>query len=219
VPRSFAGAISCAITIAALLVAAEDHAEARDFTFFLPIGGGAGYAINPKALPSGGYISGEASFVGLHKEKVVWVGGYADVTRDLGSKTTRFTVGPEVGAWIFGLDGGWVVSNLDGLHHGVCGRFLLSFAFVHAYARVGHIFDSPQEGTYGEVGGMIKLPIPILLGGDAPPRPPAREPPPPPLPVAAPPSPEDPREERGDPSAPDLPVATPPSDVPPDPAR
>lgn len=180
------------VAFGASLLALSGEAAAGDMHMFLPVGGTLGYGFNPKSLSNGPLLGGEVSLAWMHGDKLLWTGIYSDVLHDFGAPGTRITLGPELGWAIFGVDGGMVLSTLDGAHAGFCGRFLISFAIVHAYMRVGHILDSPREGTYGELGFMLKVPIPLDGAFDAPhrrdyPRPePKPQAPPPDLPVAAP---------------------------------
>ncbi len=159
---------------------------------FIPVGGSIGYGLNPKKLDDGVTLGGEVSAVVVDTYRLFWGGGYADVVHDFGSEATRLSIGPEIGWAVFGIDGGVVLSTLDGAHAGFCGRFLLSFVFAHAFIRLGHIIDAPREGTYGEVGVMFKLPIPLGDGNvSTTPRRPDPAPPTPPrqdLPIATTPS-------------------------------
>lgn len=190
---------SAALVALGLSVFTERVARAdRNWDLFLPVGGVTGYSFHPERVGNGAVLGGEASLVFLHNDNLTWLGGYVDAVHDFGPSATRISIGPELGKAIFGIDGGFVLSTYGGPHAGVCGRFLISLAVLHLYTRVGTIFDSPKEGTYGELGVMLKIPIPI--DKDWPwnaPRPPPRPPPPPPsvplqqegpsLPIAAPP--------------------------------
>jgi hypothetical protein len=127
--------------------------------------------------------------------------GFNPKRLDFGADANRFSFGPEVGIGPFGIDGGAVISTLDGTHGGVTGRFLLTVGVLALYGRVGGIFDSPQEGTFGEIGLLIKAPIPIFGARifDPP------LPPPPPAPPDGPLQQDPPKKEEEKPS---LPVAT-----------
>ena len=153
------------------------------------------YGINLKRLEHGLISGGEASFMALTNRRMFRFRAYTDVIHDFGSDATRFTFGPELGLGPLGIDGGAVLSTLDGTHGGLTGRVLFTFGFIAAYARVGGIFDAPRESTYGELGMLLKLPIPVTGAGFDPPRPP---------PEPAPLQPDPPKEEE----KPSRPVAT-----------
>lgn len=133
---------------------------------YAPIGVNMGAAFNPKRLDNGFILGGEASVAATNKD-YLWFGGYVDALHDFGADSTRISIGPELGLFIVGVDGGLVLSTLDGLHAGIVGRILLTLPVVSGYARLGTIFDSPQEGVYGEVGVLIKIPVPIPTGEDS----------------------------------------------------
>lgn len=193
-----------ALACAGLVLGARE-ARAEGENLFFPVGATVGYSFNPKRLSNGAVLGGEASLAWVDIHSLMWFGGYADALHDFGSGSSRFTLGPELGWFIFGVDGGLVLSTLDDVHAGLCGRFLVTASIVSAYSRVGTVFSSPREGTYGELGLLVKLPIPLDTKLHPRSRPPRTPEPPPPLP---PPSPlqQDPAPEQGD-GKPSLPVA------------
>lgn len=82
-----------------------------------------------------------------------WIGGYVDGVYYTSDGTARWTIGPEVGWDIFGLDGGLVLRRERGkLSTGVAVRGVLTVAYVQVYLRAE---DSQTE----EGGVLLKWPI------------------------------------------------------------
>jgi hypothetical protein len=124
---------------------------------FFPVGVNVGYSANP-GQPNGFVFGGEASVVYFDRG-LVWFGAYGDALRDFGKDETRFSVGPEIGLGPLGFDGGYLAAVKNGGHSGWVGRALLTVSLVGIYGRVGHIADGDQ--TYGEIGALFKIPIPV----------------------------------------------------------
>ncbi|MBK7583990.1 MAG: hypothetical protein IPI67_27810 [Myxococcales bacterium] len=160
--RSVIGWLAGCSTVAAVcFCTSAAHADGgpkiRD-SLWLPLGLNFGYSLNPDPVSNGFLVGPEASFVYLD-HSTGWAGAYTDVLRDFGSDTTRLGVGAEAGMAIFGVDLGYERSFGDTNHHGIRGRFLLSFAAVHFYGGVGRVFADAGGFTYGEVGVLLKFPI------------------------------------------------------------
>lgn len=173
-------------------VAEKERSRTWDtWQIWAPVGGTLGASFNPKKLDNGVVLGGEGSIAFVNHD-FLWAGGYVDAVHDFGANATRITIGPELGLLIFGVDGGLVLSTRDGVHAGMCGRLLMTVGALAAYARVGTVFSSPQEGTYGELGILVKIPIPIETGGGPPLQRKVAPPPPPPEPPAPPPEEEKP---------------------------
>lgn len=118
--------------------------------------------------PQGFLIGGElsANYLDMDGHTLLsgsWIGGYVDAIRATKAERTRVSIGPQLGLYFFGIDGGYVAQWSDaGVQHGIVGRFLLSYFFIHAFARVGRLFgDTPL--TFVEVGGMLKIPFMALF--------------------------------------------------------
>ncbi|MGZ5969463.1 MAG: hypothetical protein ACXWP4_17445 [Polyangiales bacterium] len=99
-------------------------------------------------------LGGELSFVRFPIGERTWIGGYVDGLRDFGKDRTRFSLGPEIGWGVLGLDGGVRTSIGDGTRVGWTIRPMLSFVRVHLYTRLSH----DGEGTGTEVGLLFKFP-------------------------------------------------------------
>jgi len=119
-----------------------------------------GGAIHP--THDSGLVAGlEGSLVHLDvSDTGLWAGGYADVLFDTGTKVFRASVGPELGWFMLGLDGGWVIEgNGDGSRQGLTGRLVLTLGALGLYGRWVHLFEEPAERDFGEVGVLVKIPL------------------------------------------------------------
>ena len=156
-----------ALVIVVLLSSAPARAHEPGFVqgWHLPAGLVLGGAATE---PRGFLIGGELSVNYLDTEGKVlpswgWLGGYVDLVRASKAERTRLSVGPQLGMYFFGLDGGYVAQWSEaGVQHGVVGRFLLSYFVVHAYVRVGRLFGAAPV-TFVEAGGMLKIPFLALF--------------------------------------------------------
>lgn len=97
-----------------------------------------------------------------------WYGGYADGLRDFRRDTTRLSLGVEAGYRLIGLDLGPVVElGGDQTRYGLRGRVVLTGAWVTVYGgpvvRFGDVGDEGRVN--GEVGVLVKIPLP-LQGGE-----------------------------------------------------
>jgi hypothetical protein len=163
-----------AIALASVLVSRGARADGwvPERTFFAPVGVNLGYGINPRGAPNGFLFGGELSLV--YFDRLRWIGAYADVIYDFGAKQTRASVGPEIGALCFTVDGGYVAGDAG---KGWVVRLLFDMVVPHVYARVGGLVDRGDQ--YGEIGILLKLPAPIAQVGSSEDR---TRPPPPPAP-------------------------------------
>jgi hypothetical protein len=85
-----------------------------------------------------------------------WFGGYCDLIGDLGVDALRFTVGPEIGYSVFGLDGGFAGQIADGrFASGLAVRTVITVGPLAVYGRWLH-FPGMPEPDVGEVGILIK---------------------------------------------------------------
>jgi hypothetical protein len=164
------------VAMAALMVAAPHAARADDNTddlWFVSGGGNVGYSIHDttSGLVLGGELSaGYLRF--LHDDDVgnwraldvgrpLWIGVYTDVLRDFGSDTTRFSLGPELGYSLLGLDGGLIAQVGDDGRWGWTVRGSITFAVASVYVRRAELLDDLPDSTLWEVGVLLKIPYPF----------------------------------------------------------
>jgi hypothetical protein len=111
-----------------------------------------------------GFIGVEVSAVycdiGANLLEMRWLGLYADAYWVGKLDQIRFTVGPELGWMVVGLDVGYVgVATFDGGYtHGMAARIVLTASILAAYFRwdwLAHARD------YGELGILVKFPFRI----------------------------------------------------------
>lgn len=87
-----------------------------------------------------------------------WYGLYADGVYDWGGDEGRFSIGPEFGWLIFGLDAGYLWSTTArGGGHGLSLRPVVTMGLLGAYYRFGWIFADSDR--FGEAGVLLKLPL------------------------------------------------------------
>jgi hypothetical protein len=126
--------------------------------WYLPVGINAGFAVLAKSSP-GAVVGAEASVVHLGDQES-WLGAYVDAAYITNENATRFSAGPEIGFFIFGLDGGF----LDVIDHGrdLAGftlRPMLTLGVVAIYARWDHTFSRDDREDGAQIGILLKLPI------------------------------------------------------------
>jgi hypothetical protein len=109
--------------------------------------------------------AGKAALVlGAEASVVGWAHGgfmglYADGLRDFGEDRTRFSLGPELGYWVFGLDFGYLADVGEGrFRHGGVIRPFLTIAVVTPYARFG-FREERDGGLFQELGVLLKWPF------------------------------------------------------------
>jgi hypothetical protein len=180
-PRLLAAIVAAALALAAA-------GEARASGWFDPNGVWA-----PVGLELGGSFNGQdrgGFFIGPEASVVyfsdgVWAGGFADAVWDFGSDQFRHAIGPELGFGPLGVDFAYLGVLEDGDYRpGYAARGMITFSVLAVYGRYGHVFDNAPIPTFGEVGVLLKLPLPVKLEPRVRPPPPA--PPPRPDGVAAP---------------------------------
>jgi hypothetical protein len=143
--------------------------------WYLPVGLNLGAAIHPK-VHHGFLIGAEVSFAHLDVARFLWIGGYVDALYDFGAKATRFSIGPEIGWSLVGIDFGYMGDVRRGeYHHGIDLRVLLTLSMVAIYGRWGHVFGLDRESDFGEVGVLLKAPIPLKVDPYEPHLPPRAE--------------------------------------------
>jgi hypothetical protein len=128
--------------------------------WFLPVGADLGVAILPNSSP-GALLGGEASLVYFDTQGPSWFGAFASAAFITNANQGRFSIGPEAGFAIFGIDGGLldvVASGQD--FAGVTVRPMLTVGFATLYARWDHTF-SHGGADAGQIGALIKFPVPV----------------------------------------------------------
>lgn len=129
---------------------------------YFPVGlnlGSAGHQESTRAA----VIGVEASLVRLFtrdtRMRFLWVGGYADALYDGKNEAIRFSLGPELGVSILGLDGGIVMQS--GHDTGYTVRALLTMSLLSGYYRWIRFPGQQRDAPVNEVGVLLKLPIPL----------------------------------------------------------
>ncbi|MBW2261049.1 MAG: hypothetical protein JRG91_03670 [Deltaproteobacteria bacterium] len=131
--------------------------------WYLPVGltlGGSMHADRP----NGFVLGAEVSAAHVDVDSGFWYGAYLDALWDFGPDALRFSLGPEIGVGVVGLDGGYL-AEIHGrtYKHGFQLRLLLTFSIVAVYGRWGHLFRHPREEDFGELGVLIKFPVPVKI--------------------------------------------------------
>jgi hypothetical protein len=86
---------------------------------------------------------------------VTWGGAYIDALYDSGIDHGRFSIGPELGAQVFGVDAGPFVQT-DG-KYGFEIRPVLTVGVVTLFYRFGHYLGA-DDSTFHEFGIIGKIP-------------------------------------------------------------
>ncbi len=156
----------CVIGAAALLasLAAPSSASAQDdFSFGnetqsyvlagLTTGGSFG------SLGGGYYLGGEVSAAWLFEG--VWGGLYADAAYDFGQGATTVSLGPELGWWVLGLDGGLAArfGRAPDAELGFHARGMIALGLFSIYGRYGGWPGTGAVEHVGQVGVTFKLPV------------------------------------------------------------
>jgi hypothetical protein len=90
---------------------------------------------------------------------VFWGGGYADALYDAGTRRVRFSLGPELGIFFLGIDGGILLDVGEGeVRPGLVIRPMIALKFVFPYARFGRRGGS-DPSTFSELGVLVKYPF------------------------------------------------------------
>ncbi len=138
---------------------------------WMPIGVSLGGAIRQEGS-IGFVLGGELSVVDLrphNSANVWWFGGVADATWDFAHEAMRHRVGAEVGLAVANFE----VAYLGELHEGAYRpgfnlRAGFSQAFVSIYGGYGHLFGDGAGANFGELGFLVKFPIPLAIGANRP---------------------------------------------------
>ncbi len=105
----------------------------------------------------GGYVGGEMSLAWL--KEGLWGGFYGDAAYDFGHGAATFTLGPELGFAVFGLDGGvgLRLGREDEPELGYQARGLITFGNFAIYGRYGLWPGSVDAKHVGQVGVTLKF--------------------------------------------------------------
>lgn len=162
-----------AVGAAALALAAAGEARASGFDIdgvWAPVGVELGGSFNGQ--DRGGFFVGPEVSV-VYFQHGIWAGGFADATWDFGSEQLRHAIGPELGFGPFGVDFGYLGVLQDGAYRpGYAARGMLTLSLITVYGRYGHVFDDAPIPSFGEVGVLLKVPIPVAIERSYPPPPP-----------------------------------------------
>lgn len=94
-------------------------------------------------------------------EGLFWYGVYGDAIYHSGAEALRMTIGPEVGLFLLGVDGGLLVEKQHTeTRFGFAVRALFSAAVLTPYLRYGHVLTG-EGHRYFESGVLFKLPMPM----------------------------------------------------------
>ena len=159
--RLFASAAAAIVTFVAADAFADFGPKFND-DWFLPVGVNAAAAFGNSSR-SAGFVGGlEASFVHINRD-LDWMGVYGDASYDTGIQRTRLTLGPEIGTAFLGVDGGFaMLLGGDKPYAGFVLRPMLTFSLVTIYGRFVDFPGEPTNTAWGELGVLIKIPIPIV---------------------------------------------------------
>jgi hypothetical protein len=148
--------------------ALERRAAAKDLPYmgpssgwYMPAGIDLAVAILPNSSP-GALLGGEISLAYLElNDTPKWFGVFASAAYVTNANVERFSVGPEIGLAIFGLDGGLVDVVGGGQNAaGVTLRPMLTVGFATIYGRWDHTFANGGVDS-GQIGGMLKFPFEV----------------------------------------------------------
>jgi len=122
--------------------------------WLLTFGANGGYSLHPDGA-NGAVLGAEVSAPYLASSGY-WYGAYADALHDFGPRRQRFSLGPELGVAVLGVDGGLLAELADGsMRTGYTVRGLLTFGVIALYGRYGHL-GGEGEASFGEIGLLIK---------------------------------------------------------------
>ena len=111
------------------------------------------------SLGKGRFLGIECNYV--RSNKGMWAGLYTDALYDFGNGNTMITIGPKIGMYIIGLDGGIgiVLDPKDQRDLQMQGRILLTFGVFSMYYRYGIRMDT--DISTHQIGLSIKMPFPL----------------------------------------------------------
>lgn len=152
-------ALACVLGLSTPLAAQESEAFSfgNDTEAFMLLGVTTGGSFG--SLGPGGYVGGEWSLAWMNQG--LWGGLYADAWYDFGQAATTITLGPEIGLWALGLDGGLGVrlGREEAPELGFQARVLLTFGSFALYGRYGGWPGAQDFAHVGQVGISLKLPV------------------------------------------------------------
>lgn len=190
--RSVVRTALCASVLAGALLSARDaSADAGpkiDKGLFLPVGVNLGYSLNgakPGTNAANGFLFGGEASLAFWKT-FVWTGMYADVLHDFGENETRTSIGLEAGVGPVGVDFGYLGAFRDETAHGIRIRGILTASAVSLYGAYARTWTDAR--THGEIGVLLKLPLPLFIEPVKRPEPLRSVPPEKPMPLATPPA-------------------------------
>lgn len=125
--------------------------------WFMPVGVDLGYAVLPRSSP-GALLGGEISAAYFNTGGPSWYGAFASGAFVTNANQGRFSIGPEVGFAIFGVDGGFLDVVANGQNAaGFTLRGMLTLSFITLYGRWDHTL--PGSVDAGQVGVLLKYPM------------------------------------------------------------
>jgi hypothetical protein len=166
-PAVVAGlALALALALVGAPAAAEKINEDLDFVpegWFVPVGVNVGLALHDQ-FQNSYVLGGEASVVYLDNTRMMWGGGFVDGLWDEGSGTYRFCAGPEFGVMFGGVELGYLVERYaEKWYQGLRAGVVATVAFLSLYGRIGFLFGDAEESTIGELGVLVKFPLPLEI--------------------------------------------------------
>ena len=150
-----------AVALLLLLVATPAYADFR-LDGWYPMGGLSIGGAMARDRGKGFVMGGVLSVVHLDDD-LAWYGVEANLAMDTngsGPTGARYSVGPEVGSYFFGVQAGYFGERLDGeTRHGIEGTFKLTVGVIGFYARVSHVTSSDADPNSVELGMQVKSPL------------------------------------------------------------
>jgi hypothetical protein len=210
-PVALRSVLAASVVALPLLLGARDaNAQMRGFKLeeglFVPIGLNLGYSVNgdkgPAKAANGFLLGPEISLVKY--DRLWWTGAYADLLRDFGEGEWRSSAGLEAGYGPVGVDFGYVGAFRGDVSHGVRVRGIVTLPPLGIYGGYGRTWTDGV--SYGEIGVLFKIPLPIFTTMEQ-----GKGPPPAPMPIDPPAMPATPPAEA--PKATEPPAVVPPSET------
>lgn len=175
--------VRCFVVLAAIAISASAARADIDNSLFVAAGPLLGGSIHEG--PNGLLIGGELSAGWLRtnppndETKPFWLGVYADALYDWGSDTGRVSIGPELGYFIFGFDGGVVRETGGAGRWGFSGRVSFSIPVTwnerEKHPRLATVTTVSlsfrrvtwrgESAGHGEIGLLLKWALPAVAGG------------------------------------------------------
>jgi hypothetical protein len=164
--RPLLAASLAALPLLVALAPREAHAQMKGFKLeeglFVPFGLNLGYSVNgdkgPARAANGFLLGPEISLVKY--DRMWWAGTYADLLRDFGEGEWRASTGLEAGFGPVGVDFGYVGAFRGDVAHGVRVRGIVTLPPLGVYGGYGRTWTDGV--SYGEIGVLFKIPLPIF---------------------------------------------------------